>query len=94
MGLFLFATASRPALGPTQPLVQGVPGALFLGVKWPGPCWVPCHHSMARPQVADGREVLRVRRVAANILNKQSRTAEKGWSFRLGVGHGADNPSP
>ncbi len=24
-------------------------------------------------------------RVAANILNKQSRTADKGWSFRLGL---------
>jgi hypothetical protein len=29
-----------------------------------------------------------------NILNKQSRTADKGWSSSLGVGHGADNPSP
>jgi hypothetical protein len=25
-------------------------------------------------------------RVAANILNKKSRTADKVWSFRLGVG--------
>jgi hypothetical protein len=40
--------------------------------------WVPCHHGMARPQVADGGEVLRVRRVAANILNKQSWKADKG----------------
>jgi hypothetical protein len=30
--------------------------------------------------------------VAANILNKQSRTAEKGWSFSLGIGLG-DNKS-
>ena len=29
-------------------------------------------------------------RVAANILNKQSRTADKGWSSSLGVGRGAD----
>jgi hypothetical protein len=27
-------------------------------------------------------------RVAANILNKQSWTANKGWSSSLGVGHG------
>jgi hypothetical protein len=54
--------------------------------------WVPCHHGMARPQVAD--EVLRVRRVAANVMNKQSRTADKGWSSSLGVGSGANNPSP
>jgi hypothetical protein len=30
---YLFATVSRPILGPTQPPVQGVLGALFLGVK-------------------------------------------------------------
>jgi hypothetical protein len=30
-------------------------------------------------------------RVAENTLNKQSRTADKGWSSSLGVGHGADN---
>jgi hypothetical protein len=29
----------------------------------------------------------------ANILNKQSRTADKGWSSRLRVGHGANNSS-
>jgi hypothetical protein len=33
--------------------------------------WVPCHHGMARPQVADGVDALRIWRVAANILNKQ-----------------------
>jgi hypothetical protein len=40
------------------------------------------------------REVLWVLRVAADILNKQSRTADKGWSSSLVVGHGDDNPSP
>jgi hypothetical protein len=35
-GNFLFTTASRPALGPTQPPFQWVPGALSLGVKRPG----------------------------------------------------------
>jgi hypothetical protein len=33
-------------------------------------------------------------RVAANILNKQSRTADKEWSFSLWVGRGANNYSP
>jgi hypothetical protein len=28
--------SSRPALGSTQPPIQWVPGALSLGVKWPG----------------------------------------------------------
>jgi uncharacterized membrane protein len=40
--------------------------------------WVSCHHGMARPQVADGGDALHLWRAAANILNKQSRTADKG----------------
>jgi hypothetical protein len=55
--------------------------------------WVPCHHGMVRPQVADGGNALQVWRVAANILNKQSQTADKGWTSSLGAGHGANNSS-
>jgi hypothetical protein len=63
--------------------------------------WVSCHHGMARPQVADVRGVschhgrartqvavgdgLQIRGVAANIFNKQSRLADKGWSSSLGL---------
>jgi hypothetical protein len=54
---------------------------------------VPCHHGMARPQVVGGGDGLQIWRVAANILNKQSQTANKWWSSSLGVGHGANNPS-
>jgi hypothetical protein len=36
LGIFLFSTTSRMALGPTQPPIQWVPGALSLGVKWLG----------------------------------------------------------
>jgi hypothetical protein len=36
LGIFLFTTASRPALGPTQPPIQLVPGVLFLEVKRQG----------------------------------------------------------
>jgi hypothetical protein len=32
-------------------------------------------------------------RVATNILNKQSRTADEGWSSSLRVGRGANNSS-
>jgi hypothetical protein len=35
LGIFLFTTASRTAVGSTQPSIQWVPGALSLGVKRP-----------------------------------------------------------
>jgi hypothetical protein len=34
--IFLFITAPRPAPRPTQPPNQWLPGAVSLGVKWPG----------------------------------------------------------
>jgi hypothetical protein len=36
VGTFLFTIASRTALGPTQPPIHMVPGAIFSGVKRPG----------------------------------------------------------
>jgi hypothetical protein len=36
LGILLFATASRPVLGPTQLPIQRVPGALAPGVRRPG----------------------------------------------------------
>jgi hypothetical protein len=36
LGIFLFTTASRTVLGPTQPPIQWVPESLSLGVKRPG----------------------------------------------------------
>jgi hypothetical protein len=50
--------------------------------------WVHCHHGMAHPRVADGGDSLQIWRVAANMLSKQSRTADSGWSSSLGVGQG------
>jgi hypothetical protein len=56
--------------------------------------WVPCHYGMARRQVADGGDAIQLWMAAANILNKQSRTADTGWSSSLGVVRGANNSSP
>jgi len=36
------------------------------------------------------RSDLQMRRLEANILKKQSQTADKWWSYSLGVGRGAD----
>jgi len=36
VGIYFFTTASRPALGCTQLLIQWMPGTLSLGVKRPG----------------------------------------------------------
>jgi len=38
----------------------------------------PFHHSMVCPQVVDGGYSLQIWRVAGNVLNKQSQTADKG----------------
>jgi len=44
---------------------------------------------MAHLRVADGGDGLQIRRVTANVLDKQLRTADKVWSSSLGVGRGA-----
>jgi hypothetical protein len=69
---------------------------IMLGKKyklWSNVKRVVCHHGIARPQVADGEDGLQIWRVAANILNKQSRTANNGWWSSLGVGRGFNNSS-
>jgi hypothetical protein len=42
-----------------------------------------------RPQVADGGDGLLIGKVAANILNKQSRTGDREWSSGLMLGREA-----
>jgi hypothetical protein len=54
--------------------------------------WSHFHHGTTRPHFADGREGLQIRGIAANILNKQSRTAEKGWASSLELGGGLTTP--
>jgi hypothetical protein len=43
------------------------------------------------PQVANGGDGLHIWKVPANILNKQSRTDDKGWASSMEVGHGTSN---
>jgi hypothetical protein len=57
------------------------------------PLWF-VRHGMARPRIADGGDGLLICKVAANTLNKQSRTADKEWSSSLGIGREANNSSP
>jgi hypothetical protein len=51
--IFLFTTASRPALGPTQPPIQLVPGAFSLEVKRQG-----CEADHSPPSSAEIKESL------------------------------------
>jgi hypothetical protein len=52
-----------------------------------------CHHVMARPRAGDGGHNLQVWKVAGNLLKEQFRMADKGWSFGLRIGQGANNVS-
>jgi hypothetical protein len=40
--------------------------------------WVPFHHGMSRPQVADGGEGLQMWKVGEHVLNKQSQIVYMG----------------
>jgi hypothetical protein len=53
----------------------------------------PCHHVMARLRVTVGGDGFQIWRVAVNIVNKQSRTAN-AWSSSLGIRRGRANNSP
>jgi hypothetical protein len=41
--------------------------------------WVPYHHAMMHPHLLDIGDNLQIWRFAVNVLNKQLRTASKGW---------------
>jgi len=58
------------------------------------PWWeVSRHQGTACLEVVEG-EWPPLGRVAANTLNKQTRTADKGWSFSWGFGRGTNKFSP
>jgi hypothetical protein len=58
------------------------------------PCWVGSLSSWHGASSDCGLRSLQIWRVAANILNKQSQTGEKGWSSSLEVGRWANNLLP
>jgi hypothetical protein len=61
--------------------LQEVPPQYYTAYKPEDTYYVgSCHHGMARPTVAGGGYGLQIWRIAANVLNKQSRTADKWWS--------------
>jgi len=66
-------------------LVTNHPGVLVVD---------PCHRGMARPRIAGGGDGLRMLKIAANTLNKQSWTTDKGVVLQLRFGWGANNSSP
>jgi hypothetical protein len=45
----------------------------------------PYHHGLPLPRVAEEGDGLQIRKAAADVLNEQSRTADKEWSSSLGV---------
>jgi hypothetical protein len=55
--------------------------------------WDPHHHGMVRPQVVHGGENLQISRVAENILNKHSLTADRGGPRAWGLGSGLTTPT-
>jgi hypothetical protein len=61
LGLFLF-TASRTALGPTQPRIQWVPEALSLGVKRP-----ECEADHSPPSSAEVKECVELYLHSSNV---------------------------
>jgi hypothetical protein len=51
--IFLFSTVSRPALGPTQPPIQWVTGALSPGVEWQGVKLITHLHLLPRSRMVE-----------------------------------------
>jgi hypothetical protein len=52
--VFLLSTASKPAVGPTEPPIQWTPEALSLGIKQPGG---EAGHSPCNAEVKNGAAI-------------------------------------
>jgi hypothetical protein len=85
LGIFLFATASRPALGPTQPPIQWVPEALSLGVKRPGheadqspPSSAEVNNALHSPNMSSSRAAL----IKAHYSKSNFQIDTEAWVFK------------
>jgi len=90
------ANCPYPELAPSNPQTTSHFPKIHPNIILPSmPCdkWVPVTTAWRVLGLRMG-ERPPIRRVAANILNKQSRTADTGWSSSLGVGRGANNSYP
>jgi len=63
----------------------------FVTVRNPPMCSVPCHHVVASPHFVDGNDDFQMWTVAANLMNRQTSTNGKGWSFGMGIESGPNN---
>jgi hypothetical protein len=59
----------------------------------PRPPYFPWNLSLALTEVADSWDSLQIWRVAANVLNKKSRSAVRGWPSSLGLDVGLTTPT-
>jgi hypothetical protein len=64
LGVFLFTTASRTVLGPTQPPIQWVSRILSLGIKRPG-----CEADHSPPSSAEVKECVELHFHSPNTLS-------------------------
>jgi hypothetical protein len=63
-------------------------------VKYIDVRWVPLPPQHGASSGCGRRDGFQQCSLPENILNKQPRTNDKGWSSSYGVGPGANNPSP
>jgi hypothetical protein len=89
-----FSSPLEGVLGSVSYFLKCANGDISLSIKAFTKSSGSRHHCMGRTRVADKGDGLQIWRVAANILNKQSWSADSGWSSSMGVGRGANSLPP
>jgi hypothetical protein len=88
--MFLFIGTTHVTLKRTRTRTDTQGNVVTIGIT-SAIKWVVCHYGAARPQVADKGGGFQIWKVAANIVNKQSRIEDNGWPSNLWVESGANN---